>query len=185
MWQYVTGAWRNFSREWQIDAQREKEKEKGGTKHITHVIHTEKTRGAVAKLCAATQREITRTRVIGENEQRDRERENENWWERERERNCKIENGEKGSTKVRQSTHDVSKRNKKKNATCSCKRDVHARVRLMRVRERERKRKQIGRWARCTWSYVWGVGSSVLHNLCRYILYVCRYITKYIDGKRK
>lgn len=33
--------------------------------------------------------------------------------ERERERNCKIENGEKGSTKVRQSTHDVSKRKKK------------------------------------------------------------------------
>lgn len=29
------------------------------------------------------------------------------------------------------------------------------------------------------------VGSSMLHNLCRYILYVCRYIAKYIDGKRK
>lgn len=25
------------------------------------------------------------------------------------------------------------------------------------------------------------VGSSVLHNLCRYILYVCRYIAKYIS----
>lgn len=184
MWQYVTGAWRNFSREWQIDAEREKEKEKGGTKHITHVIHTEKTRGAVAKLCAATQREITRTRVIGENEQRDRERENENWWERER--NCKIENGEKESTKVRQSTHDVSKRNKKKmllvHVSAMC---THACDWCVCVRERERKRKQIGRWARCTWSYVWGVGSSVLHNLCRYILYVCRYIAKYIDGKRK
>lgn len=31
----------------------------------------------------------------------------------------------------------------------------------------------------CTWSYARERG--MLHNLCRYILYVCRYIAKYIS----